>query len=425
MVNNDSPLAVRVRPTIYEEFIGQKHVLGEGKLLRRAIKSRRVPSLIFWGPAGCGKTTLGFILAKELGASFEYLNAAFSSVSEVKKIIKKAKEGFEKSKEKTVVFIDEFHRFNKLQQESLVPDTEEGNIIFIGTTIYRPFYYIISSIISRSIVAEFKPLTKDDIILIMKRALKDKEKGLGGVNIKVTNKALEYISVICGGDARSALTALEIGVFSTSPNQEGEIVYDLEVATESIQKKSFYDRADKYHYDTISAFIKSIRGSDVDSALYWLAKMLRSGEDIRFIGRRLTILASEDIGNANPSALVVAVSCFKAIEFVGRPEADLILAQATIYLASSPKSNSAYLAIKKAKEDVEGEETKEVPQHLKTHSEQYKYPHSYGGYVEQNYGVAKRYYLPKDIGEEKKIKKFLEELREKKGQGSRNTIGNP
>lgn len=406
------PLAVRMRPEALEEFVGQKHILGEGKLLRRAIISKRAPSLILWGPAGCGKTTLGFILVKDLEADYEYLNAAFSSVAVVKKTIEKGKKKFQEQGRKTIIFIDEIHRFNKLQQETLVPDTENANITLIGATIYNPYYYIIPSIISRSIVAEFKPLTKEDIVFILKRSLTDK-RGVADLNVEITDEALDYIAALSGGDARKSLTALEIGVFSTAPNQEGKVIFNLETAKESIQKNIFYDKKDNYHYDTISAFIKSVRGSDADSALYWLAKMIKGGEDPRFISRRLVILASEDIGNANPSALVLAASCFKAVEFVGKPESDLILAQAAIYLSASPKSNSAYLAISKAKEDVEREKTEEVPKHLKAQSKDYKYPHSFGGYVKQDYGAKKKYYFPLDIGEEGKIKEFLENLHKK------------
>ncbi len=411
MISQDSPLAVRLRPKNLNDFVGQTHILGEGKLLRRLIISKRVTSIILWGPAGCGKTSLGFIISKELEYDFEYLNAAFSSVAAVKKIIEEAKKKLDKNGKKTAIFIDEIHRFNKLQQESLVPDTETGKIILIGTTIYNPSYYLIPSIISRSVVAEFKPLNRQDIDILLKRALKDKINGLGKFNIQVTNKALEYISVISGGDARSAISALEIGILSTPADNEGKIIFNLEVARECIQKKILYDRKDSYHYDTISAFIKSIRGSDVDSALYWLAKMLKAGEDPRFISRRLVILASEDIGNANPFALVLSTSCFKGVEFVGKPEANLILAQTTVYLAASPKSNSSYLAIKKAMEDVENEETNEVPDNAKPKSKQYVYPHDFGGYVKQSYGCDKKYYFPKDIGGESKIKVFLENLR--------------
>jgi len=414
MSQSDTPLALRLRPTTLEEFIGQKHILGEGKLLKRAIIAKRLPSLIFHGPAGCGKTTLGLIIAQNIDADFIYLNASFTSSVEVRKIIQEAKKKLEKESRKTILFIDEIHRFNKLQQESLVPDTESANINLIGATIYNPYYYLIPSLISRAIIAEFKPLTKEDIITILKRALSDKEKGLGDMNINCSEDALEHIAVLSAGDARKALGSLEIGILSTKEDSSGKINFDLNGARESIQKNIFYDKKDSYHYDTISAFIKSVRGSDVDSALYWLAKMIKSGEDPRFIARRIVILASEDIGNANPFALVLATSAFKAVEFIGKPESDLILAQATVYLAGSPKSNSAYLAIDKAKKDIEEEETKEVPKHIKTHSKDYKYPHSYGGYVSQDYGARSKYYFPKDTGEEKKIKEFLDNLHKDK-----------
>ena len=414
MTNNEAPLAMRLRPQNLEEFVGQKHILDEGKLLRRAIVSKRVPSLLFYGPAGCGKTTLGLIIAKSLNADFEYLNASFTSVPEIKKILTKAKQRLDHDGVKTVIFIDEIHRFNKLQQESLVPDTESANINLIGATIYTPYYYLIPSLISRSIVAEFKPLSKDDIVFLLKRALADKEKGLGNMIIDCNEEALEHIALLCAGDARKALSALDIAVFSNKPDKEGRIILDLNTAKESIQKNIFYDKKDDYHYDTISAFIKSVRGSDVDSALYWLAKMIKSGEEPRFIARRLVILASEDIGNANPFALVLATNAFKAAEFIGKPESDLILAQATIYLAASPKSNSACLAIDKAKKYVEAEETKEVPEHIKTNSQDYKYPHAFGGYVKQDYGAKTKYYFPKEVGEEKKLKEFIENLRKGK-----------
>lgn len=411
MENQNLPLAVRMRPKSLDEFVGQNQALGPGRYLRRAIISKKVSSIILYGPAGCGKTSLGFIVAEELGADFEYLNAAFSSVAEVKKTIAKAKQKLESKGRRTAIFIDEIHRFSKLQQESLVPDTESGKIILIGATIYNPFYYLIASLISRSVVAKFKPLTKEEIIVILKRALLDKQRGLGNLEVEVTNKALEYIVDTSGGDARTALSAIEIGILSTEADQTGKIVFDLSAAKESVQKKILYDRKDNYHYDTISAFIKSVRGSDVDSALYWLAKMLKAGEDPRFIARRLVILASEDIGNANPFALVLATSCFQAVEFIGLPEANLTLAQTTIYLAASPKSNSAYLAIKRASEAVEESIIQEVPSHLKTHSKDYKYPHSFGGYVKQDYGAKAQYYFPKDVGDEKKLKSFLAQLK--------------
>ncbi|MCP4653053.1 MAG: replication-associated recombination protein A [Candidatus Omnitrophica bacterium] len=413
MVKKNTPLAVRMRPCFLAEFVGQKHILGQGRLLQRAFISKKISSLIFWGAAGCGKTTMGFIVAKELDADIDHLNAAFSSVAVVRKAIEKAKIKLKQTGRRTILFIDEIHKFNKSQQEALVPDTEGGNIVLVGATIHNPFYSLIPSLISRSITAEFKPLTQEDIIFILKKALQDKERGLGKMQISITNKALEHIVVCSAGDARSALTALEIGACSTLP-QEGKIIFDLEVAKESIQKNIFYDAGDQYHYDTASALIKSIRGSDVDSSLYWLAKMLKGGEDPRFIARRFTILASEDIGNANPFALVLATNCFKAVEFIGLPEAELILAQTVVYLATSPKSNASYAAIKAAKDDVENEQTQEVPAHIKTHAKNYKYPHSFGGHVVQDYGAKNRYYFPTESGEEAKIKRFLDDLHKKR-----------
>lgn len=405
-----SPLAVRLRPLTLDEFVGQKHILAEGKLLSRAIFSPTQSSFIFSGPAGCGKTTLGFILARMRQAYFHYLNAAFSSVTEVKKILTEARERIEDQNQRTILFIDEIHRFNKLQQEILVPDTEAGTIVLIGATIYNPRYYLIPSINSRSVHAEFKRLSIDEIKTILTRALTDKERGLGSLVIAITNKALHYIALNAGGDARKALTSLEIGA-TTTPPLDGKITFDLEVARQTIEKNIFYDKKDSYHYDTISAFIKSVRGSDPDSALYWLAKMLSSGEDPRFIARRLVILASEDIGNAEPFALVLATNAFNAVEFVGMPEAQLILAQATVYLATCPKSNASYKALAAAQSDVESSETIEVPQHIKTHAADYKYPHAFGGFVSQDYGAKSRYYYPSDSGYEAKIRKFLEAVR--------------
>ena len=264
MSNQDKPLAVRLRPQNLDDIVGQAHVLGHGKILRRAIQSKMISSIMLSGPAGCGKTSLGFIVAKELGADFEYINAAFSSVASVKKILFASRKKLKVDNKKTALFIDEIHRFNKLQQESLVPDTEVGNIVLIGATIYNPHYYLIPSLISRSVIAKFNPLSKEEIITLLKKALKDKEKGLGNYSLEITNKALEYIAICANGDARSALGALEMGVLSTPINKGGLIVFNLEVAKECIQKKSFYDKKDSYHYDTISAFIKSLRGSSID-----------------------------------------------------------------------------------------------------------------------------------------------------------------
>jgi putative ATPase len=411
--NDTAPLASRLRPKNIDEIAGQAHILGQGRLLRRVIESKKVPSLIFYGPPGTGKTTIGLIISNSIDADFTYLNAAFTSTAEVKKIIIEAKKKLDANNRRSILFIDEIHRFNKLQQESLIPDTETGGIIFIGATVYNPRYYLIPSLISRSVIAQFKPLAESDIKKILLRGLADEGNGLGKYKALVSDEALDHISVMSCGDSRKALNSLEVAVLSTKPDDSGKISVDISAAKESIQKNIFYDKKDGYHYDTISAFIKSVRGSDPDSALYWLAKMLVSGEDPRFIARRLVILASEDIGNASPFSLVMATNCFNAVEFVGMPEGNLILAQTTIYLACSPKSNSATLAIGEAMKDVENEENQEVPAHIKTNSKDYKYPHSHGGYVEQEYGAPRQYYFPKEAGQEKRLKEFLEQIKKK------------
>ena len=418
--SDNSPLTLRLRPRTIEEFVGQEHILGRGKLLKRVVTAGKFHSLIFYGAPGSGKTTLGFIIARRINADLQYVNAAFSSVKEIKGILTAARDKLERENKKTILFIDEIHRFNKLQQETLIPDTEAGTIILIGTTVYNPRYYLINSLISRAVIAEFKPLSDEDIIVILKRALQDKEMGLGKAKTNVTSEALEYIAAHSSGDARKALDSLEIGVLTTAANKYGEIKFDLGVARETIQKNIFYDRKGTYHYDTISAFIKSVRGSDPDSALYWLAKMIVSAEDARFIARRLTILASEDIGNADPSALTMAVSCFQAVEFVGFPEAQLILAQTTLYLACAPKSNASYKALQLALEDVNQARSQGVPDHIKTYSKDYKYPHSYGAtdskvgsFVKQDYGARRRYYFPSNVGVEKRLKYFLDRIRNK------------
>jgi putative ATPase len=410
--SSKEPLASRMRAQKLSDFVGQKHLLGEGKILDRALRAKKISSLVLWGPPGCGKTTLGLLVAQELNAHFEYLNAAFCTVAEVKKVLSHARERRKTLGKQTALFIDELHRFNKLQQETLVPDTENGNVILIGATIHAPNYYLIPSLISRSIVAGFKPLDKEDVAILLKRALDDKEKGLGGYKVKIDEKALEHIALMSAGDARTALNALEVAVLST-PEKEGNISIGLEEIKAVVKKNTVYDRGDENHYDTISAFIKSMRGSDPDSALYWLAKMLKGGEDPRFIARRMVIFASEDIGNADPRALVLSASCFQAVEFVGMPEAQLILAHVVTYLATALKSNKSYEALSAAQADIENEESNQVPEHIKTHSQDYKYPHSFGGYVEQDYGARKQYYFPGEIGEEKRIKEFLEKLRKK------------
>ncbi|MFA5388705.1 MAG: replication-associated recombination protein A [Candidatus Omnitrophota bacterium] len=418
------PLAVRMRPRTLREFTGQEHILGEGKLLKRAIDADRITSLILYGPPGTGKTTLAHVIANVTKAYFQEINAVVSNVQELKDAIKQSKEREKASGKKTILFIDEIHRFNKSQQDVLMPDVETGNPVLIGATTHNPFFSLISPLISRSIVFELKKLSKENIKEILSSALKDKERGLGGVGVKIDDNAMDFLSESSDGDARIGLNALEVGILTTKPGKDGVIDFNLKAVEESIQKKAvLYDKDEDAHYDTISAFIKSMRGSDPDAALYWLAKMLYAGEDPRFIARRIVICAAEDVGNADPQALVIANAAMQVSEFVGMPEARIPLAQAVCYIACAPKSNAAYLGIDKAMKDVEEGRTLEVPKHLKGtgysgakklgHGVDYKYAHDYEGhYVDQEYLPEKRtYYNPTDIGYEKKIKEYLNNLR--------------
>jgi len=419
----DLPLAVRMRPRTLDEFVGQRHILAEGKLLKRAIDSDRLTSIILYGPPGTGKTALAHIISNITIAFFEQINAVASNVSEIREIIAKAKHRKKADGKRTILFIDEIHRFNKAQQDVLMPDVEEGNPILIGATIYNPYFSIVSALISRSQVFEFKPLYKEDIIAIVNNALRDKERGLGNMKVKIDEDALDHIAKTCDGDARKALSALEIGLLTTKP-KNGIINFTLPVAEESIQKKALlYDKDGDGHYDTASAFIKSMRGSDPDAALYWLAKMLYAGEDPRFIARRVVICAAEDVGNADPQAIVVANAALQISEFVGLPEAKIPLAQAVVYIACAPKSNAAYMGIQNALKDVEQGRAHEIPKHLKDtsyagakklgHGKNYKYSHDYDKhFVKQEYVAGgKKYYLPTEIGYEKRIKEWLEMLK--------------
>ncbi|MGB9711246.1 MAG: replication-associated recombination protein A [Thermodesulfovibrio sp.] len=399
------PLAYRMTPRNLDEYIGQHHILSEGKLLRRAIDSDRIASLILYGPPGTGKTALARIIANKTKAHFQWLNATTLNIEEIRKQIFAAKQRLSKG-EKTILFIDEIHRLSRISQDALLPDIEEGNIILIGATTENPFFYLNSALVSRSHVFELKPLTEQEIITILKRALSDKERGFGELKIEITPEALLHLAKSSEGDARKALSALEIAVLTTQPDSAGIIRIDTKIAEESIQKKHIvYDKAGDEHYDTASAFIKSMRGSDPDAAVYWLAKMIYAGEDPRFIARRIVIAASEDVGLADPMALVVATSAAQAVEFVGMPEARIILAQAAIYVALAPKSNACYRAIEEALNDIEADRSFQVPEHLKDshykgakrlgHGKGYKYPHDYGGYVEQDYlPEKKKYYKP-------------------------------
>lgn len=414
-----------MQPRNLGEFVGQRHILGEGKLLRRAIDADKITSLILYGPPGTGKTALAHVIANITKTYFKEVNAVVSNVQELRDAIKSSKERERVSGKKTILFIDEIHRFNKAQQDVLMPDVESGNPVLIGATTHNPFFSLVSPLISRSIVFELKRLSSEEIITILKRALKDKERGLGKISIKIDEKTLSFLARSSDGDARKGLSALEVGALTTRPDKNGVVDFNIKVAEESIQKKAvMYDRDGDAHYDTISAFIKSMRGSDPDAALYWLAKMLYAGEDPRFIARRIVICAAEDVGNADPQALILANAAFQVAEFVGMPEARIPLAQATCYIAAAPKSNAAYLGIEKAMKDVEQSRTFEVPTHLKDshypgaktlgHGEGYKYSHQYKDhYVKQEYiPDKKRYYEPTDIGYEKKIKEYLDKLKD-------------
>ena len=400
-----APLAYRMAPVVLDEYIGQDHIIGKGKLLRRAIEADRITSLILYGPPGTGKTALARVIANRTQAHFEWLNAAVAGIEDLRKITQSAK-ARRLNGVRTVLFLDEIHRFNKLQQDVLLPDVEEGVITLIAATVENPFFYVNSALISRSQVFELKPLSEESLIKILQTAVNDKERGLGNLKIIIADDALHHIAKMSDGDARKALSALELAALTTSPDEDGVLHITLATAEESIQKKAVvYDKKGDQHYDTISAFIKSMRGSDPDAVVYYLAKMLYAGEDPRFVARRIVICASEDVGNADPMALVVATSALKAVEFVGMPEARIPLAQAAIYIASAPKSNACYRAIEAATSDIENEETIEVPDHLKSssysgakklgHGKGYKYPHDYGGRVEQEYLPKKRtYYKP-------------------------------
>lgn len=402
----DQPLAFRMCPGNLDEYVGQSHILGPGKLLRRAIESDRITSIILYGPPGTGKTALARIIAAKTKAHFEWLNAAAIGLDEIRKVIQQAKARRAKGM-KTIVFLDEIHRFNKLQQDALLPDVEEGNITLISATVENPFFYVNSALLSRSQIFELKPLSEEDILTVLQNALNNKDRGLGNLDILADEDALKHLAKMSDGDARKALSALEVAALTTPPDEgSGRVRLTTAIAEESIQKKSItYDKKGDQHYDTISAFIKSMRGSDPDAAVYYLAKMIYAGEDPRFIARRIVICASEDVGNADPMALVVATSALRAVEFIGMPEAKIPLAQATIYVARAPKSNADYMAIEAALQDISTEGTMEVPDHLKDshypgakklgRGTGYKYPHDYGGHVQQEYlKKKKKFYNP-------------------------------
>jgi putative ATPase len=417
------PLAARMRPRNLSEFVGQTHILSPGQLLRRAIEADRIQSLIFYGPPGTGKTSLAQIIARQTRNKFERLSGVESNVSDMRRVLSAAANRLENTGQSTILFVDEIHRFNKAQQDVLLPDVESGVVRLIGATTHNPFFFVNSPLVSRSQIFELRPLSQEDLLGLLRHALSDPDRGLGYLKINVDEAALKHLATISDGDARKALNALEIAVLTTEPDADGVVHIDLAVAEQSIQKKAVvYDDEDA-HYDTISAFIKSMRGSDPDAALYWLAKMIHAGEDPRFIARRIVVHAAEDVGLADPMALVLANAAFQAAEFIGWPEARIPLAEATIYIATAAKSNSTITAIDAALKDVQSGRTLPVPEHLRDahyqgakrlgRGEGYKYAHDYPEhFVAQDYlGEQREYYQPSDQGVEKKIAERLAKWR--------------
>ena len=437
-VPQHQPLAARMRPRDLSEFVGQSHILGPGQLLRRAIEADRIQSLIFYGPPGTGKTSLAQIIARQTRCNFERLSGVESNVADMRRVLAGAANRLANKGQSTILFIDEIHRFNKAQQDVLLPDVEGGIVRLIGATTHNPFFFVNSPLVSRSQIFELRPLSETELLQLLNRALADQERGLGYLKIEADAQGLGHLAKLSDGDARKALNALEIAALTTPPDAGGMIHIDLQVAEQSIQKKAVvYDDEDA-HYDTISAFIKSMRGSDPDAALYWLAKMIHAGEDPRFIARRIVIHAAEDVGLADPMALVLANAAFQAAEFIGWPEAQIPLAEATIYIATAPKSNSTITAIGAAVKDVESGRTLPVPEHLRDshypgakrlrHGEGYKYAHDYAGhFVAQDYlGSQRRYYEPTEQGAEKRIKERLDkwraEMEKSKAQGPKSGL---
>jgi putative ATPase len=420
-VAESAPLAARMRPATLDEVVGQTHILGPGKLLRRAIEADRIASVLFYGPTGVGKTSLAQVIALSTRSKFERLSGVESTVADIRRVVAAAANRKETSGQRTILFVDEIHRFNKAQQDVLLPDVESGVIRLIGATTHNPFFYVNSPLVSRSQIFQLEPIPPDALCVLMRRALADPVRGLGKNKVAADDAALMHLAVTADGDARKCLNALEVGVLTTAPDADGVVHLTMAVAEESIQRKAVvYDAEGDQHYDTISAFIKSMRGSDPDAAVYWLAKMLYAGEDIRFIARRIVICASEDVGMADPQALILAVAAQQAVEFLGMPEARIPLSQAAIYVATAPKSNKAYLAIDAALADVKEGVTLPVPLHLRDahykgakklgHGEGYQYAHDYeGGYVPQAYlPEGKVYYQPTENGHERRVKERLD-----------------
>lgn len=425
-MEGESPLASRLRPTSLEEVVGQRHIIGKDKLLYRAIKADKLGSVIFYGPPGTGKTTLAKVIANTTSAEFTQLNATVAGKKDMEEIVRGAKERLGMYGKKTILFVDEIHRFNKGQQDYLLPFVEDGTLILIGATTENPYFEVNGALISRSLIFELRPLEKEDIKTLLKRAVYDRDKGMGSFGAEIDEDALEFLADISGGDARNALNAIELGILTTKRSEDGKIHITLDVASECIQKRVVrYDKAGDNHYDTISAFIKSMRGSDPDAAVYYLAKMLYAGEDVKFIARRIMICASEDVGNADPMALTVAVSAAQAVERIGMPESQIILSQAASYVACAPKSNSACNAIFAAMDSVKSKKTT-VPVHLQDahyrghenlgHGIGYKYAHDYPNhYVEQQYLPDEikdaKFYIPSENGYEKNIREHFKKIK--------------
>ena len=426
-MDKESPLAARMRPVTLEEVVGQQHIIGKDKLLYRAIKADKLSSIIFYGPPGTGKTTLAKVIANTTSATFTQINATVAGKKDMEEVVEKARNTQGMYGKKTILFIDEIHRFNKAQQDYLLPFVEDGTIILIGATTENPYFEVNGALISRSIIFELKPLEKDDVKILLKKAVYDKEKGMGAYDAEIAEDALEFLADLSGGDARHALNAIELGIMTTNRSEDGKIHITLPVAEECIQKRVMrYDKNGDNHYDIVSAFIKSMRGSDPDAAVYYLARMLAAGESVTFIARRMMVCASEDVGNADPNALMVAVSASLAAERIGMPESQLILSQAAAYIASAPKSNAATIAIDRAMEAIHETGNLPIPTHLQDahykgaaklgHGTGYKYAHNYkNNYVRQQYLPyelnGKEFYSPSGNGYEVKIKEHLAKIK--------------
>lgn len=424
------PLAIRMSPRSFDDYVGQEHLTGPGKLLRRLLESRRIVSIILYGPPGVGKTAFARLVARLTQGRFTPLNAVTSGVAEVRRVLEEATESKRLHGKPTVLFLDEIHHFNKSQQDALLPAMEQGTIILVGATTQNPFFSLNSALLSRSRICELKSLEPNHLETILDRALGDKERGLGTMDIRLSPEGRRHLVACCSGDARTLLNALEVAALTTTPGEDGAIHIGLAEAEDSIQRRSvLYDASGDQHYDTISAFIKSVRGSDPDAALFWLAKMLVAGEEARFIARRLVILASEDVGNADPQALPIAVAAHHALEFLGLPEGRIPLAQATVYLACAPKSNASYMGLEKATADVRAGKSLEVPTHLKDahydgaeklgHGKGYQYSHDFPNhYVPQTFAPGGGvYYQPTTLGYEAKMKSWMETLRNPRTTG--------